>query len=173
MIIFGNNINLRDLKKNDASSLAKNANSRAVSRFTFLPYPYDLHAADSFIKSANKNIKLGNAYELGIEKDGKIIGVISLMQINYCHKKADLGFWLGKEYWRKGLMSEALKIIKSFAFHELKLNRLSAVVLKGNTSSAQLLKKNGFSLEGTYRRFAILRNKTYDGLLFGLVRPKK
>ncbi len=173
MIISGKNIKLRSLKESDAFSLTKNANSRAVSRFIFLPYPYNINSAISFIKITKKNEKLKSSFEFGIELNGEIVGVIGLLNINTQHKKAALGFWLGEKYWRKGIMSEAIILIKNFAFKELKLKKISAVVLVGNKASENILRKNNFSLDGVERHFAILRNKVYDGMLFSLLSSDK
>ena len=51
--ISGKTINLRQLKKNDASSIAENANDRGISRFTSLPYLNNVDSADLFIKIVN------------------------------------------------------------------------------------------------------------------------
>ncbi|MDD3301762.1 MAG: GNAT family N-acetyltransferase [Patescibacteria group bacterium] len=173
MIISGKNINLRSLKEDDAVFLAINANNRAISRFTFLPYPYNIDSALSFIKTAKKNIKLGTAFELGIEFNGEIVGVIGLLDVSKQHKKAALGFWLGKKYWRQGIMTEAIILMKNFAFKELKLKKISAVVLAGNKASENILRKNNFIFDGRERHFAILRNKSYDGIFFSILSSDK
>ena len=169
IIIPGKNINLRQLKKSDAASLAENANNHEVRRFVSLPNPYDVNLANVFIKLANKNIKLGNTFPLGIEKDRKIIGIISLMNVSQKNKKADVGYWIGKKYWRQGITFEALNLIINLAFKKLKLKRLTAFVLEDNKGSISLLKKCGFVYEGKERHFAILRGRSHNALIFSLL----
>ena len=44
------------------------------------------------------------------------IGQISLYDINFMHRRAEIGIWLGSDYWRKGYATEALKLLIRYAF---------------------------------------------------------
>src|SRR5918995_2741504 len=108
-MIEGRIINLRTLKNSDAYSIYKNANDREVSKYTHLPYPYRLKYARDFVRLCQEHYKKKTDYELGIEskKTGKVIGMISLMHIdNSSHRSAEVGYWLGNQYWRRGITKE-------------------------------------------------------------------
>lgn len=80
---------------------------------------------------------------LGIERDGLRQGVPGVRS---------LGYVLGKEYWGKGYMTEAVTAAVSYAFETLKLELLSVNHYPFNTRSKRVIEKCGFHYEGTLRR---------------------
>ena len=104
-LIEGRTINLRTLKISDAYSIYKNAKDREISKYTRLPYPYWLKHAYDLVRLCQEKYKNKTDYELGIELKniGKIIGTISLMHLDNTRKNAEVGYWLGKQYWRRGI----------------------------------------------------------------------
>ena len=174
MIIKGDRINLRKLRKSDAESIQKHAKDKEISRYTTLPHPYKLEHAQYFIKLTHKKMRKKESYEFGIELKGtkKIIGMIGLMNIEFKNKKSELGYWLGKEYWRKGLTTESLGLVLKFGFEELKLEKIYAKVMYPNIASANLLKKNGFKLEGRLRKNTLKNGKLMDDLIYGLLKEE-
>ena len=90
-------------------------------------------------------------------------GAIGLNDLKIEHKKAELGFWLLKEHWGKGYISEALPEICKFGFEKRKLHRIEAIVEQENTNSKKCLIKNNFLLEGTMKECEI-KNGRYISL---------
>ena len=60
---------------------------------------------------------------------------------------AEIGYWLAKPYWKKGIMSEAVKKICEIGFNEFGLSRITANVFEQNIGSARVVEKCGFTLE--------------------------
>ncbi len=174
MRLLGKQINLRWLKKSDAQSLYENARDKEISRYTTLPYPYGLKEARDFIEKTIKNRHKKNVYELGIElkETNQIIGMIGLMKIDYKNKNAEIGYWLGKRYWRKGIIQEAVKLMLDFSFNRLKLVRIYAGVFHPNIPSAKLLEKCGFRYEGRLRKAIFSKNKWLDDLRYGILKEE-
>ena len=98
--------------------------------------------------------------------------MISLMNIDEKNKNAEIGYWLGKKYWGKGIMREAVKLILQFGFKKLKLERIYAKVLHPNVASAKLLEKSGLRYEGRLRRATLRRGRWYDDLCFGILKTE-
>lgn len=171
MIIKGNRINLRKLKQSDAKSIYKHVNDLEIIRYTLMPWPYKKKDAESFIPYTHSQMKKKEAYELGIEwkETGEVIGMIGLMKIDLENKKAEIGYWLGKEYWRKGIMSEAGAMMLRFGFKELKLHRVYAKIFHPNKPSAKFLESLGFQYEGRLRQSIKRRGKWMDDLVYGLL----
>ena len=90
-------------------------------------------------------------------------GAIGLNDLKVEHKKAELGFWLLKEHWGKGYISEVLPEICRFGFEKRKLHRIEAIVEQENTNSKKCLIKNNFLLEGTMKECEI-KNGRYISL---------
>ena len=82
-------------------------------------------------------------------------GAIGLNDLKVEHKKAELGFWLLKEHWGKGYISEVFPEICKFGFEKRKLHRIEAIVEQENTNSKKCLIKNNFLLEGTMKECEI------------------
>lgn len=158
--LLGKKVNLRELRNNDARSIYENANDFAIYRYTLrIPYPYNLEHARTFINKAQEGIKNKTGYQLGIElkKTKRIIGMMSLVHVNYKKKNAEIGYWLGRKYWRRGVATEALKLILDFGFDGLNLEKIYAKVMRPNKPSSGLLKKVGFELYSE-RKKAIIKN---------------
>ncbi len=172
MKLTGKRIILRPLRKSDAQDLQKNANRKEVTRYTQVPYPYRLKDARDFIKKCGQNLRKKSDYEFGIElkKTGKIIGMTSLMKIDKQSKNAELGYWLGKKYWKQGIATEAVGLILKFGFKKLKLERIYARVFHPNRISQTFLRKNRFKYEGRLRKHIKNKGKWFDALYFGLLK---
>ena len=79
----------------------------------------------------------------------------------------ELGYVFAREYWGKGIATEATKLICDIAFRELSLNRLTAQVYEGNIASRRVLEKCGFTLEGNLKNAVTKGDKVYNLLIFG------
>jgi ribosomal-protein-alanine N-acetyltransferase len=84
--------------------------------------------------------------------------------------RGGLGYDLSRDYWRQGIMTEALNAIISFAFETMELNRLEALVMPGNLPSEQLLLKLGFTEEGILREYAFYKDRFHDLKSFSILR---
>lgn len=171
LMIEGRIINLRTLRNSDAYSIYKNAKDREVTMYTRLPYPYRLKYAHDFVRSCQEQYKKKTAFELGIESKitGKIIGMISLVNIDYEHRSGEVGYWLGNQYWRRGITKEALSLILDFGFNNLELIRIYAKVLHPNLASIRLLQSAGFRYEGRVRKSVFREGSWFDELIFAMV----
>jgi ribosomal-protein-alanine N-acetyltransferase len=66
---------------------------------------------------------------------------------------ADIAYYLSKNYWNQGIMSEAAQEVVRFGFEELGLHRIQTTVLPENIHSLKILKKIGFVEEGLLRQY--------------------
>ncbi|MBW2971082.1 GNAT family N-acetyltransferase [Candidatus Woesearchaeota archaeon] len=172
MKIKGKRINLRRLRRSDANFIYEHAKDKEISKYTQVPHPYTIEHAKKFINETQKKMRERTDYSFGIElKETKeIIGMMSLMKVDWANMNAEVGYWLGKSYWRKGYTYEALKMLIDFGFDDLKIHRLWARVIQPNISSAGLLRKAGFKQEGVQSKAIYRENKYWDMLMFGLVK---
>lgn len=143
---------LRELKTSGAKDIVRNANNLEVSKnLATLPYPYKLKDARGWIKKCSKKTKekLRNDYTFAIElkSERKFIGAIGLHNIDKFQGTAEIGYWLGQNYWRQGIMYEAAKKVLDFAFRNLKLRRINISAFSDNQAPNGLIKKLGFKYE--------------------------
>ena len=158
---------IRDLRPSDAESLAKHANNRNVSinlRDRF-PYPYTIEDAKGFLKHVVT--KEGSEHIFCIDIDGSLVGTIGLHRGEDVHRlTAEFGYWLGEEFWGRGIMSEVVPAFVDYCFKEFSLKRLFAMPHSSNPASARVLEKSGFILEGRLRNHVIKDGQILDSLLY-------
>ncbi|MEM3408152.1 MAG: GNAT family N-acetyltransferase [Candidatus Micrarchaeia archaeon] len=106
---------------------------------------------------------------LVIDVEGQAVGEITLSMIIPNHK-GKLGFWIAKEYRRKGIMTKAVKLATDYWFKKYRLKRIYANTRKWNKPSARVLEKAGFKFEGLIRKDVMKDGKYYDNLLFAKIR---
>lgn len=168
---------LRSLRGSDQESLIANINNIRVSKWLLLvPYPYMQKNAHWWINHAQQETKKQprTDYNFGIElKQAKsIIGGIGITHVDSYQGTAEVGYWLGVRYHRKGYGTEALRAILDFAFKNLKLRRIESGVFVGNTPSRKLLERFGFKKEGLTKEGRRCRadGKIKDEYKYGLLK---
>jgi ribosomal-protein-alanine N-acetyltransferase len=151
----------------DAESLAKHANNRNVSiqlRDRF-PYPYTIEDAKNFLERVVTKNGLERIF--CIDVDGSLVGTIGLHRGEDVHRlTAEMGYWLGEEFWGKGIMSEVVPAFVDYCFEKFSLTRMSATTYVSNPASARVLEKAGFVLEGRLQKNVVKEGKVLDSLLF-------
>lgn len=108
-------------------------------------------------------------FAIRLRQNDRVIGSISLM-MTPAYNRAELGFWLGRDYWSQGYGTEAARAILGFGFHELNLQRIHAQHLSNNPASGQIMQKNGMKYEGCLRQHVCRGDKWFDMHQYGLVR---
>lgn len=86
------------------------------------------------------------------------------------HYKAEIGYELTPEYWRKGFMTEAIQKILEYGFNALGLNRIEALVEPENVNSRRILEKIGLKDEGTLKEYLYWKNQFVDTVVYALIK---
>jgi RimJ/RimL family protein N-acetyltransferase len=103
---------------------------------------------------------------------GLAIGTCLLFRFEEGSARAELGYVLGRAYWGKGLMREALEALIGCAFGSMGLRRLEAEVDARNRWSARLLERLGFTREGLLRQRWVAKGEAKDVEIYGLLRSE-
>src|ERR1700739_2253288 len=115
---------IRNWRLNDAESLTKHANNRRVwltlrDRF---PHPYTIEDAKEFLSRSATGQSEKN---FCIEIDGEAVGGIGVRLGEDVHRQtAEFGYWLGEEFWGRGIMSEAVPAFANYCFDKFSLQRI-------------------------------------------------
>jgi [ribosomal protein S5]-alanine N-acetyltransferase len=156
---------IRPWRPDDAESLAKHANNRKVwlALRDLFPHPYTIDDAHEFLQ---KKIAEQSATIFCIEIDGAAVGGIGIHPGQDVHRHtATVGYWLGEEFWGRGIMTETVIAVTDFYFANFPLRRISAEVFANNPASARVLEKAGFTLEGRLINNIIKDGKLLDSFL--------
>ena len=116
-----------------------------------------------------------NGFRWGItfkaESDA-IVGTCGLFAWHKPSRIATLGYELSRQYWRRGIMSEAVRELLVYGFRELDLNRIRATVVTENVASMRLLERLSFQKEGILRQSQFLNGKYDDLAAYALLREE-
>jgi [ribosomal protein S5]-alanine N-acetyltransferase len=100
-------------------------------------------------------------------EDNALVGGLAVTNIRRGVAQAgSLGYWIGAPYARRGYMTAAVGALASLAFATLKLRRIEAACIPGNTASIRLLEKTGFTREGYAREYLCINGIWQDHLLY-------
>lgn len=165
---------IRKWELSDAADLAAALSNKKVqdNLRDGLPYPYTEQDGIEFI-SAMLSADRNDIFAFAITIDDKAIGSIGAFRQNNIHKQtAELGYYIGEDYWGKGIMTEAVKQICEFVFSKSDIIRIYAEPFAYNTASCRALEKAGFQYEGTLRKNAVKNGKVLDMKMYSLLREE-
>jgi ribosomal-protein-alanine N-acetyltransferase len=165
---------LSGLQPSDKPALLEHFQSKEIYDNTLnIPYPYTDADADSWIAlRADWTSRQGKEASFAVRNgEGMLIGCVSSdhLEIGASHR-AELGYWLARHYWGRGIMTMAVNAYVKYAFEELQVLRIYAHVFDSNPRSARVLEKNGFTLEGRLRHHLRKDGKLIDVRVYGLLK---
>ena len=163
---------LRPWAKSDVTSLVRQANNLNVAKHLRdrFPHPYTRAHAFAFLTHASSSESVTN---LAIDVDGAAVGGIGYVRGSDVERfSAEVGYWLGEDYWGRGIVTEALQMLTRYLFAEVKLLRLFALPLADNVGSARVLEKSGYDREGLLRASCVKYGEPRDQLLYARINPE-
>ncbi len=163
-------LRLRPYCEGDIPELLPLVNHREIAATTLrIAHPYTEQNARDFFKLAAEPDKIWLAVTL--RSTGRQIGGIGL-RVDSEHQNAELGYWLGVEYWGQGYATEAARAMLHYGFKELQLHRIFASHFGHNPASGRVLRKLGMRYEGCQRQHLLKWNRFVDSELYGLLRQE-
>jgi RimJ/RimL family protein N-acetyltransferase len=174
VIKVGDELHLSSVRIGDKPALLEYISSKEIYQTTLnIPHPYLEAHADTWLQ---KRIAHAQLYSKEVSfairnADDKLIGVVSAdsLEPGTTHR-AEIGYWLARPFWGKGIMTDAVRTFIEYAFNDLELLRLTAHTFEFNAGSARVLEKNGFTLEGHLRKHFQKDGQLLDARLYGLLR---
>jgi 8-oxo-dGTP diphosphatase len=165
---------LRPLRATDAEALHRLVNDWEVTRtLAEIPYPYPRSLADEWIASTVAQLAEGVAYHLAITgKEGRketLVGVVGI-NLDPVRRTGRLGYWVGRNYWKHGVATEAAKRMTSWAFANLPLDLIAAEVTQDNIASFKVLRRAGFREVGTGVRASLTMRDKHTVVVFEATR---
>ncbi|WP_276134612.1 GNAT family N-acetyltransferase [Polluticoccus soli] len=95
-----------------------------------------------------------------------LMGTIGLWRIDRPHHRAEIGYMLHPDYWRKGYLTEAIQAVMQYGFEHMKLHSVEGQVDPRNTASRGLLEKKGFVQEAHFKENYHFRGDFYDTVVY-------
>jgi RimJ/RimL family protein N-acetyltransferase len=163
---------VRSWEWRDRESIVRHANNRKVSRNLRdrFPHPYTERDARNWLDAV---IGLEPETNFAIDVAGEAVGGIGYtIQYDVARRSAEIGYWLGEDFWGRGIATEALIAVTDHAFANHDLCRVFAHVFDWNGASAHVLEKAGYIFEGRMRKSVTKEGQTIDQLMYAMIREE-
>ncbi|MCF6211564.1 MAG: GNAT family N-acetyltransferase [Gammaproteobacteria bacterium] len=144
---------LRAFTPLDAKDVQKLAGNKKVSEMTLnIPHPYEDGMAEEWISTHCSNWENRKiiTYAVSDRISKKLLGTVGFVRIE--ESKAELGYWIGKQYWGRGYCTEAATALIKFACINLSVVTISAEHLSSNPASGRVMEKLGMHYVGSKYR---------------------
>ncbi len=138
-----------------------------------VPYPYPPNGGLEWVSELRPKLQSGKAAVFAlVEREHSEDGAIGCAGLEWHENKdaPELGYWLGKPFWGRGLMTEAARAVVEFGFRSLATETIEAGYLPDNPASASVLRKLGFREAGQEQRWSRPRNCETTVVLMALDR---
>ena len=123
---------------------------------------------------SNQTSYTAGDYQFAIERldNGRFIGQCGLMQVNWKNRRAELGIMLTKDAMGHGFGTEAVSLLCTFAFNEMNLHKLKAVVFSFNTPAIRCYEKCGFIQEGNLKDEVYREGQYHDAIVMAKIKTE-
>lgn len=117
-----------------------------------------------------KGFKGKREYSWVITFHGEVIGQIQLFNFSNYNTCAEVGYFIKRKYWNRGINTKVLKAVCRFGFEIMGFERIEAIAHVDNTGSNRTLQKAGFTMEGTMRKRFMLKGRAEDGNMYSITK---
>ena len=162
MELIGSSFELRRWQHDDVASLQHHANNPNVAACLLdrFPSPYTMQDAVNWVNDKANQDPLINFV---IAVNGEAVGGIAVDFRQDVYRKTPLlGYWLSEDYWGRGIMPEAVKLLTAYAFENLDIICIQAGILGCNPKSMRVLEKAGYEKQGILKQSVIKGGKIWD-----------
>lgn len=131
-----------------------------------LPYPYTPADAREYITSMLE-ADPEKVFAFAIVVEDKAVGSIGVFRQENIHfRTAELGYYIGRPYWGRGVMTSAVRQTVEYVFQHSDILKVFAEPFAKNAASCRVLEKAGFTLEGVLRSHAVKHGEILDMKLY-------
>lgn len=169
-VLAGSTFTLRELRKEDATSLLAMLSTEEVARF-ISPPPSNGEGFERFIAWTHRERTAGNYACFAIVPHGMTtaIGIFQVRSLQPGFGTAEWGFAMGSQFWGSGIFTEGARLVLDFAFDVIGANRLEARAAVANGRGNAALRKLGAVQEGVLRHSFLRHGKYHDQVLWGIL----
>jgi [ribosomal protein S5]-alanine N-acetyltransferase len=155
---------LRPIAVADAEDVFLYGSDPLVTRYVTFPTHRTIEDALDYVNRRVRAYETGPVLHWGIsEGEGRpMIGAIGIDAVSDQHFSGEIGYVLARPYWKRGLMTEAVRTVIDATFRYTPLNRIEATCLVSHRASARVMQKSGMSFEGVLREVRYFKEAFHD-----------
>ena len=171
-IVVSPECSLTPLELNDAEELFGVTDGNRVHLRRWLPWLDNITRLEdtrAFIRAVRAQASQNNGAQLAIRVDGRIAGIVGHHQIDWRNRLTSLGYWIGRDYQGRGLVTAATQSLVQHAFSEARLNRVEIRCAEGNHRSRAIPRRLGFREEGVLSDAEWLYDHFVDHVVYAML----
>jgi [ribosomal protein S5]-alanine N-acetyltransferase len=165
-------LRLRKLSMRDASDVYDYASDPEVAAHVTWEHHRNISDSMHFLRIMIQQYTDGlpSPWAIIYKELGKLVGTIGYHVWSPQNSYGEVGYALSKEYWNKGIMTEAFEEVIKFGFEKMNLNRIEATCKLENTASEKVMVKCGMQYEGVMRKKLFAKSEFHDLKLYALLK---
>jgi [ribosomal protein S5]-alanine N-acetyltransferase len=162
---------LRQVQMGDLQAMHKMRTDSAIMAYMDTEIPKTINDTQKKIEQELDSFSKGNSvyWAITLKDTNEMVGGAGYWRITKEHFRAEIGYQLMQQYWRKGYSLEALKSIIQFGFEKMGLHSIEGNVNPKNDPSIKLLEKLGFKQEAYFKENFYYNGKFLDSLIYSLL----
>lgn len=170
-VLDGTRVRLRGIETSDFGAFyALHSDPRVMRYWSFPAWTAHEQARDYFATACSAHdASRMLCWALAARADDRLIGAVTLCDIDRAQGRASIGYALGHAHWGRGIAREAVSLALAYAFDGLALRRIEADIDPRNDASRRLVERLGFRQEGLLRERWHIAGETCDTVLYGLL----
>ncbi len=162
---------LRPFGKTDEDAVFRICGEKEIAANTrTIPHPYPRAQAVKWIEAQPEMWENGKAavFAICLKSTRELVGAVGL-EINEQDQNAELGYWIDKQHWGKGIGTEAAAEAIRFGFADLAVHKIHAHHITSNPASGRVMEKIGMVKEGLMRGHIRKWGRFYDVVFYGIL----
>lgn len=173
----GEKVTLRAVEPSDIEIIHRWENDQNIWRLSDTLVPYSRYQIEQYVLQASQDIFTTKQIRLMINRNDQpgnpTAGAIDLFSFEPMHRRAGVGILIDPMHRNEGLASEAIHLVKAYAFGTLQLHQLYCNISPDNEASLKVFQNNGFVINGTFREWTLAGGTWTDELFLQCMNPIK
>ncbi len=165
---------LRAARMSDAGDMYAYSRDPEVARHVLWEAHTSIRQTRAYLRYLLRQYRAGqpSTFVIELAAEHRVIGTIGLMWMQGDSRSAEIGYSLGRAWWNRGLMTEAVQAILAFCFDTLRLNRVEAQHETDNPASGAVMRHAGMRREGLLRQRVYNKGRYVDVELYAILRAE-
>lgn len=169
------NLTLRLPEMSDAETVTAAVSKNLCRLQEWMPWAVDDYSdanALDWIKRCRDGYAENGQFNALILLAGRFIGTIGFHDLDLKNKHAAIGYWIDQEYEGRGVITRCCRALIDYLFDSMELNRVQINCAVENRRSRAIPERLGFTLEGTLRQTEVLKDKSGNWAVYGLLKSE-
>ena len=164
---------LREVTPDDAAAVFKIRTDERVMRYLGRPLHTDISESLLLIAAYREGFvqNEGVTWAICLRDQPTLIGTITFWKMDKVNHRAEIGYSLSADYWRQGIMDEAMTAAIEYGFKTLNFHSIEANTAPENEASGGILKKHGFVEEAYFRENYYFNGEFLDSRIYSKINP--